>query len=237
MSPVSLSQRGGARSESTDGVERGATAGLGQTSPLARRLQTQRWRDPRLWLGGLLVVCSVLIGAKLLASANDTVAVWAVDDDVSAGMSVGAGDVHAVRIHFADGAEADRYLAASQPFPAGTVLTRDFGAGELLSVSGVTTDGRAAPDELPLGVAAAGLPADLHSGDHVDVWAVPTQNSSTTPTTKVLGDVIVMTVGAAGQGGLESTREILVALPADVDVAHVLGSLRDASVVLVRIGG
>ncbi|MEP6665424.1 MAG: hypothetical protein ABJA81_03150 [Nocardioidaceae bacterium] len=232
---MSLSQRGAARSTDAEGSE--GFGGPFASSPAARRLQTHRWRDPRLWIGGLLVVCSVLIGAKLLASADDTVAIWAVDDDISAGMTIGAVDVHAVRIHFSNAADADRYLSAGQAWPDEAIATKDFGAGELLSVSGITTDNRAVPDELPLGVAADGLPADLRSGDHVDVWAVPSQGSSSHTTVSVLRDVTVVSVGERGPGGLESTREVLVALPPEADVARVLGSLRDASVVLVRIGG
>ncbi len=235
MGAVSLSQRGAAPSEGVERLEEQFEA-----SPPARRLQSHRWRDPRLWIGGLLVVGSVLIGAKILASADDTVAIWALDDDVSAGMSIDADDVHAVRIHFTDDADAIRYLSAGEPLPDGAVAAHDFGAGELLAADGITTDARAVPDELPLGVSAAGLPADLRSGDQVDVWAVPTEDSTNPAAegaTKLLSDVTVMTVGEAGPGGVESTREILVALPSDADVARVLGSLRDASVVLVRIGG
>ena len=38
------------------------------------------WRDPRLWIGVVLVAASVVAGARLLAAADDTVQVWAAVD-------------------------------------------------------------------------------------------------------------------------------------------------------------
>lgn len=40
------------------------------TSPAARRLASPRWLDGRLVLGVLLVLASVLVGARLLSSAD-----------------------------------------------------------------------------------------------------------------------------------------------------------------------
>ena len=64
-----------------------ADVGLGGTpsSPWARRGSRPRWRDPRMLLGLLLVLASVLLGAKVLEAADDTVPVWAVSRDLPDG--------------------------------------------------------------------------------------------------------------------------------------------------------
>ena len=36
------------------------------------------WRDPRLWIGVAIVAVSVVVGSRLLAAADDSVAVWAL---------------------------------------------------------------------------------------------------------------------------------------------------------------
>ena len=203
-------------------------------SPPARRISTRRWRDPRLWVGGLLVCASVLVGASVLRAADATVAVWAADADLSAGSEITAGDVRSVDVRL-EGAEDGHYLPASSPVPQGAVLRHDVAAGELLAASAITR-GRPVAPQLPLGVAAAGRPADLSAGDHVDVWSVPEQ-SARSRTTRVLQDVAVVAVGAAGPGRLDAESEVLVSLPAGADVARVLTLLRDATVVLVRVDG
>ncbi|HEY7045471.1 MAG TPA: hypothetical protein VH419_17505 [Nocardioidaceae bacterium] len=209
------------------------------TSPPAQRLASRRWRDPRLWAGVLLVLVSVLAGAALLASSDDTVGVWAADADLHAGMSITPGDVHVVRVHFTDAASSDRYLDASHTIPDGAVLTRDVLAGELLAVAALD-DGATEQDQLPLAVTPAGLPAGLAVGDKVDVWAMPapeTAADGAQASRQVLDGVVVTALGSPGPGGLESARNVLVGIPDRTDVGEVLDGLRGADVVLVRVGG
>ncbi len=236
MTDVSLSHRDVTRPGHGPDVDRvGDVAG---SSPPAQRLQRHRWRDPRLWLGVVLVLVSVLVGATLFASADDTVAVWAADSDLHAGMPLTSDELHSTRVHFADSSDAARYLRASEPIPPGAVAARDVAAGELVAVSAVSTSG-ASPDRLPLAVSSAGLPADLTAGDTVDVWAVPAADASSTQrreSSRVLDDVTVTSLGAEAAGGLDATREVVVALPAQTDVGDVLDALSGSDVVLVLVG-
>lgn len=205
-------------------------------SPVAVRGSRSRWRDPRLWLGVLLVLGSVALGAKLLAAADDTIAVWQLDRDVPAGLPLTSDDLRTTRVHFADESTAESYLVTSGGLPPGVTLTRDVSAGELLTRSAITTDPGVPPEQLPLGVGGAGLPSDLAAGDHVNVWAVPLDDSARGASSQVLDDVLVLSVGAAGAGGLGSDRSVLVALPSDADVGAALDLLNGTSVVLIRIG-
>lgn len=236
MTDVSLSHRDVTRPGHGPDFDRvGDVAG---SSPPAQRLQSRRWRDPRLWLGVVLVLVSVLAGATLFARADDTVAVWAADSDLHAGMPLTSDELHSTRVHFAGSSDAARYLRASEPIPPGAVAARDVAAGELVAVSAVSTSG-ASPDRLPLAVSSAGLPADLSAGDTVDVWAVPAADASSTErrdSSLVLDDVTVTSLGAEAAGGLDATREVVVALPAQADVGDVLDALSGSDVVLVLVG-
>jgi hypothetical protein len=233
MTNVSLSHRDVTQAGHGSDPDRAADL----TSPPAQRLQLRRWRDPRLWLGVLLVVVAILAGATLFSSADDTVPVWAADDDVRAGMPLGPDDVHVVGVHIDGGPGADGYLSADQPLPGGVIAARDLAAGELLARSSVDAS-RPGPDRLPLAVAADGLPAGLAVGDVVDVWAVPAAESGDAAKSshQVLDDVTVTSLGAQPAGGLDSAREVLVALPGRTDVGDVLDGLHGSDVVLVLVG-
>src|ERR1700712_5655783 len=47
-------------------------AGSGPLPPLGRRQQLPRWRDTRLLVGLLLVLVSVLVGARVVSAADNT---------------------------------------------------------------------------------------------------------------------------------------------------------------------
>ena len=87
---------------------------------------------------------------------------------------------------------------------------------------------------------SAGLPADLAVGDTVDVWAVPAADAAGTArqnSSQVLDDVTVTSLGAEAAVGLDATREVVVALPAQTGVGEVLDRLSGSDVVLVLVGG
>ena len=81
-------------------------------APRAQRSRRPGWRNPRLLLGLLLVAASVVVGARLMAAADDTVGVWAVARDLPAGATLDDGDVQRRQVRFPDEETADGYLAA-----------------------------------------------------------------------------------------------------------------------------
>jgi hypothetical protein len=232
---VSVSHRDVPQAPDVDRAEK-----LAEASPPSRRLRHDRWRDPRLWFGVVLVLASVLVGASVFSAADDTVAVWAVGADLSAGMPLTRADVHPVRVHFDDAGSSAAYLSADDPLPVGAVVTRDVANGELLAAAAVGGP-TAQPDQLPLAVSAAGLPAGISVGDTVDVWAVPgsagSAPSRSATSREVLDSVVVTALAVPDAAGLDTSREVLVALPGRSDVGNVLDGLRGADVVLVRVGG
>ena len=100
--------------------------------PAATRDATPGWRDPRLWVGIVLVTGSVVAGARILSTADDMTAVWAASSDLAAGQTLTAGDLRAARVRFDDGAAERRYLGVDDDLPADLTLTRALAAGELV---------------------------------------------------------------------------------------------------------
>jgi hypothetical protein len=138
--------------------------------PVATRVTRAGWRDPRLWIGLLIVAGSVVLGSRLLAAADDTVSVWAVVDDHGPGSPVGTDDVVAVRVRFADDDELVRYLPADEPLPEEIVLSREIGSGELLPRDAIDTARDGSTVRLPLDLEPTRVPGSVDAGSVVDVY-------------------------------------------------------------------
>src|SRR6476661_3005537 len=109
------------------------TAPRQETVPArAQRSRRPGWRNPRLLLGLLLVATSVVVGARLMAAADDTVGVWVLARDLPEGATVADGDLERRQVRFPDAPTADRYLAAADDLPADATLNRPVAARELL---------------------------------------------------------------------------------------------------------
>jgi hypothetical protein len=212
-------------------------------SPPANRQPVARWRDLRLWLGALLVLVSMVVGAKVLSAAHHEQTVWELTRDVPAGVRLTTDDLRPTQVHFADSALAARYLPASQRLGPGSYASRDLTAGEMLTRAAVGNRSSSAVRQLPLGVPAAGLPVGLQVGDRVDVWALPDTSDGTTlastdrPTRPalILRNVTVLSLGPI-EAGLTADRQLLVAVSDSTDIGTVLSKLNGAALVLVRRG-
>lgn len=136
-------------------------------APEAARLRRPSWRDTRLLVGLLIVLASVALGARVVATADDTTPVYAARVTLPAGTALGPAALDVVEVRL--GPAAGRYLSGRRPPPAGTLL-RTVAAGELVPASAV---GR--PEALrrrPVGIPVDGaLPAGIAPGGLVDIWA------------------------------------------------------------------
>lgn len=175
-------------------------------SPSARRLRHPSWLDLRLLVGILLVLISVLLGAKVVATADRSVQVWALARDVSAGTTLAAEDLRPARVRLFDSANA--YLQVGRS-PAGRTVTRAVHAGELLPRSVVVATPPGAIVSIPV---QPGNAPGLARGQLVDIWATikgcaPVQ---------VLSRVAVQEVRSAGGSALAvsaSTQVIIRVAP------------------------
>lgn len=157
-----------------------ASSGAGPAppaSPPAGRLATPSWLDTRLVLGVLLVLVSVVVGARVLAAADRTQLAWAATRDLAAGTTLQEGDVEAVEVRLL-GAR-DRYLAAPGSPYENYVLDRPVSAGELVPFGALAAPGEGEQvRHVSVPVLPGRYPEQLRRGQLVDVWATPDRDAA-----------------------------------------------------------
>ncbi len=238
--------------EASDSAHHGAVNGsllrpargdLPLTSPAALRVRRAGWRDPRLVVGLALVALSVLVGVRVMAGAEATVPVLAARGPLAAGQRVGADDLVPVQVRFTSEADADRYLpgeaGAAAPLPAGAVLLRPVGAGELVPRSAVATAGGDGLVELPLTVDAGRVPAAVRAGSTVDVWVSSASRDKGRSSTELLLEAVPVLDVSAGGAQPGALRQVVVGVGTTDQgrLDEVVGLAADESLVLVRRSG
>lgn len=142
------------------------------TSPRANRLAAPGWLDTRLVLGVLLVLTSVVVGARVLAAADRSQTVWATTRDLAPGTQLTDGDLTRQRVRLFG--HAENYVRGAGPAPTGYFLRRGVGAGELLPFNALSKPGADLSFRfLTVPVSRGHLPPDLASGAQVDVYVSP----------------------------------------------------------------
>ncbi len=188
------------------------------------------------------MAASVVVGARLMAAADDTVGVWVVSRDLPEGATLAGGDVERRQVRFPDDETADRYLAAADDLPEAATLNRPVSAGELLPRAAIAAEAGADLVEVPISVASDDLPATVRQGSVVDIWVAPKvsavggQRPKAVP---VLTDVVVVAVPRASDSlAPQSTRQVIVGVPAERsdDLGTALGGISDGRVVVARKG-
>ncbi len=211
-------------------------------SPPASRLALPRWFDARMVIGILLVLGSVVIGAKVFSSADATTSVWAAGRDLPAGARLQKSDLRAVDVRLVDGRH---YVSAAGAAPAGYVLTRPVGVGELLPSKAFVdpakmTDPSLARREVTVPVRQDHWPADLRVSEVVDVYATPTKSDGTTPAVpvRILAGITVGSVPSHSKdvfGGSGQSSGSVTLLVKDDQVATLVGAVESSQVDLVRV--
>lgn len=222
-------------------------------SPRASRLATPGWLDGRLVLGLLLVLVSVVVGARVLSSADRSTLVWAASKDLTAGTLLGEGDLEPVRVRLFE--SAGRYVGAGGRPPVGYVVRHGLGAGELLPEASLQPPEQG--DGLRLvtvPVEAGHYPPTLRDDQRVDLWVTPHAAADPAGTTaglaipagaseplllrgaqQVLSQVVVasgpVTDDLAGAGG--TVPIVLQVRPQDVD--EVVSAMGLGRLDLVRV--
>jgi hypothetical protein len=213
-------------------------------SPKASRLALPRWLDPKLLLGLLLVIVAMLLGARVFASADDTVAVYQVKSAMFTGDALTADSVTVTRVHFSEGSVADNYVGAAQALPAGQVVNHDLRAGEMLTQGSVSAKTQTPTVELSVPISTGDV-ALVTKNSRVDVIVVPNSvtGAAKASPTKVLADVLVTSIpgGSGGAfssgstGGSSITVRVDPASQKGFDSVKLAASLHDSTVYIVKL--
>ena len=189
--------------------------------PAATRAATPGWRDPRLWIGVVLVAGSVVAGARILSDADDMTSVWSASSDLVAGQTLTADDLRATRVRFDEGTDGDHYLGVDDELPAALTLSRPLAAGELVPSAAL---GEAEADEtvaVSIAVAAEHVPTELARGSRVDVWVIADRTVTDRRSARdggaaelVLGDIEVLDAPVVSDAFASATsRQLVLAVP------------------------
>jgi hypothetical protein len=205
------------------------------SSPVVVRLARARWTDARLLVGILLVAFSIVLGARVVAAADDSRSVWALTRDLVAGSTLTQADVTIRQVRL-DG-ELNPYLAATGDTPVGAVLRRDLTAGELLPAGALSSAGREPEGLVTVPVGRDRLPLGLAPGQRVDVYGSVAAVAPGKPVHQeltVAGARVEQVEDSTGRFAAGGQGRVVLAVPA-AKVAALLSSIGAGSVDLVRV--
>ncbi|GAB3255377.1 hypothetical protein [Nocardioides dilutus] len=216
------------------------------TTP-AQRVRRPGWRDPRLWVGVVLVAGSMAAGARLLAAADDTVQVWSAASDLGAGSRLTEDDLVAARVRFADEDTLSGYFTVDDELPADLELVQGVGTGELVPRGAVGSAGDSGLVELPIAVEPEQVPPSVTAGAVVDVFVVAApapegEPGSTAPAPgdgpALAGVTVVDAPPLAESFGTSGRRQLVLAVPeaAAAPFFALLGTHDAAVLTVVRRG-
>lgn len=192
-----------------------------------------------MWIGVVLVAASVVVGARLLAAADDTVTVWALAGEQGAGATLESDDVVAVRLRFDDDADLGLYFPADEPLPDDAVLLRPGGPGELLARSAVGDADASGLQHVPLEVLPQRLPPSVATGSVVDVFLddAARRSASADDSPLALEAVTVVDVPPSSESwAATGNRQVVVAVDPDLvaDFLARLGALDQPVLTIVQ---
>jgi hypothetical protein len=209
--------------------------------PTAARLRKPSWRDSRLVVGVVLVLLSMVIGAKVIAAADNTVPMYAAAASLVPGQPVTQGDVKRVDVQL--GADRGRYVAADHDIAPDTFALRDVRPGELLprSALGTRADINLKPVSVPVDGGAA---TQLAAGSIVDVWVNAKDASSAvakfgSPVKTLVAAPVVRApeAGGGGLGAVSGTTAVQIMVP-EASVQALIAAIDQGSkITLVPVPG
>jgi hypothetical protein len=178
-------------------------------------------------VGLVLILLGTALGAKVVASADDTVPMYAAATAIRPGDHLGSDNLTRVDVQL--GPQAARYLSARSAVADDTYALREIPEGELVPAGAVGGRGAVSVQAVTVEVdanSARGLPANAT----VDVWVSPRDPQSTQEryldATLALQRVSVtpVTQDSGRFGASSSTMAVVLRVPRD-RVAEVIGAV------------
>lgn len=204
---------------------------LDVASPPARRTKQATWLDPRLLGGVLLILVSVVVGARVVAAADKTLAVYAATADLPAGHVLAAGDLKPVRVRLTSG--ATHYVGGTETV-IGRVVVRELRGGELVARSAVVAKAPAASRDVSVSVKPEHIPANIPEGSTVDVIATGASPAGGTRTWTVAKGLEVVRSQKATGGFAAGEARVVLKVPAGL-VLPLTAAMRSAEIDVVRV--
>lgn len=188
------------------------------TAPVMR-LRRPRWKDPRLIVGIVLVVASVLMGALVVSRLAETTPVMVARTSIVPGDEIDPANLSTVEMRLGD--QDELYVGTLGAIPDGAVATRAIQAGELvpLSAVGQAADVPLRPVVIPVDATVA---ESVAPGATVELWhtSPATDDGGQGSAELLVSDGIVRRIDEGSSLGMRSMAvEVLV--PRD-DLASVL---------------
>ncbi len=183
------------------------------------RLRRPRWRDPRLLVGIVLVLASVLLGALLVGRLSATTTVLVAASPIVPGDVIAEADLTEVELRL--GEQEELYVGTLSAVPEGAVATTTIRSGELLPRSAVGQ-----PADVPLRPVV--IPVDrtvaesVTPGAQVELWHTADESADGAPgqARLLVEEAVVRRIDEGSSLGMRSMAvEVLVPVG---DVAAVL---------------
>lgn len=182
------------------------------------------WRDPRLILGAVLVLASVLGVAALVAAQGRTTPVYAADRTFTVGEQVTEDDLRLVEVQLGDGAQA--YLLPGEELDAALVISR-VEEGELVPVRALAEEDPEGRQPITAEISHE-LSRAVSPGGPVDVWAsAPAEYGSDGEVERLVGGAELADVRERESAFGTQTSITVELLVGAEDVAAVLGAISD----------
>lgn len=202
-----------------------------KTAVPAQRLRKPSWKDPRLFLGVLLVLGSIAGVTALMSSQDRTTGVLAAGRDLPVGTPLQPEDLVVVPVQLGDVAGA--YLTADDALPENLVTRGLIRRGELVVRADLTTADQL--DRKPFGLNIdTPLPSGIQAGDRVDIWASPADGRNGFGEPRRLlkaAEISELSVSDAVIAGTDTMR--LLVLVEDSDLPALLEALSNQAKIAV----
>ena len=186
------------------------------------RLKKPSWKDPRLLVGVLLILASVVGVISLLGSADKTTEVFVAREAIAVGEKLTPDNVSRVKVRL--GEVESHYITAESGMPDGVVAVQRIGKDQLLpreSLGAVDL-----LDRKPVAVTVQeALPEQAVAGTRVDVWvSMPdARNGFAQPKLLLPGaEIAEVSPGSTALGSSKST--VLMVLVGDEHMPSLLGA-------------
>lgn len=187
-----------------------------------------RVTDMRMWVGLILVVGSMFIGALVLSGDEDSVTVWQATRDLAAGAPLS--DLTPVTVQL--GSAGDAYLRADAD-PVGS-LNWPLNAGQLVPLAAVGDVADEGMRFVSVPVDPLHMPPGLLPGDVVDVWVAEKDSSDTSVAPRLAVAQVRVADVVAEVTGLGGNIPVVLALPEQL-VPEVVAAIRSGTIDLITV--